>query len=245
MRAKTLLLAGLTCLAVGLHAGLRESVTGAVQPAQELLRRAAAEATPASLALMVLVLGLMPFTIVVPMTATSVLAGALLPAALAPGVIWAGMLLNTLISWSLARTVVGRRFEHWVEKRGGTLGTLPAAAKRSPFKWSFFARFIPAPFALAPMVLASAGVSLGQVLGATAAAMLPWSFIYAWAGRQGREGSLGSIGLAFLGIVAFSSLAVWAYKRYLVPAEAKDARNLRAAKPVPKRPPSRPRKAKA
>lgn len=245
MRRKTILVAALCLLAVGLHAGLRDSITEAVQPAQDLLRRAALEATPTSLALMVLVLGLMPFSIVVPMTATSVLAGALLPASLAPWIIWAGMLLNTLISWSVARTVVGRRIEHWVEGRGGALGKLPAAAKRSPFKWSFLARFIPAPFALAPMVLASAGVSLGRVLGATAVAMLPWSFVYAWAGRQGREGSLGSIGLAGLGVVAFSSLAVWAYKRFVVPAEAQDSRNLRSAKAVPVKKKPRARKSKA
>ena len=245
MRAKTLFVVALSLLAVGLHAGLRESITEAVQPAQELLKRAALEATPTSLALMVLVLGLMPFSIVVPMTATSVLAGALLPANLAPWIIWAGMLLNTVVSWSVARTVVGRRFEHWVEKRGGALGHLPAAAKRSPFKWSFLARFIPAPFALAPMVLASAGVSLGRVLAATALVMLPWSFVYAWAGRQGREGSLGSIGLAGLGVVAFTSIIVWAYKRFVIPAEAQDGRNPGPKKAVPVKKKPRARKTKA
>lgn len=230
MRHRRLTLFVAISLANGaLHAGLRESSVAVMQPAQELLQKAALDPTPGSLALMILVLGVLPFSMIVPMTAGSVLAGALLPARVAPFVILAGMLLNTVLAWSIARTVFGRRIEAWIERRGGALGHLRAAAKRSPFKWSFFSRFIPAPFSMAPMVLASAGVSLGQVVGATALVMTPWSFAYAWAGRESREGSLGSLALAGLGIVVISSLTLWAYRRFVVPAEAKDSRN-----PAPK-----------
>jgi hypothetical protein len=73
---------------------------------------------------------------------------------------------------------------------------------------------------------------------------LEGKFVYAWAGRQGREGSLGSIGLAGLGVVAFTSIIVWAYKRFVVPAEAQDGRNPRPKKAVPVKKP-RARKIKA
>lgn len=215
-------------------AGFKEQVAAWILPAQDLLRRAALDPTPGSLLLMVLILGVMPFSVVVPMTAGSVIAGALLPAAVAPPVIWGGMVLNTLLSWSFARTVFGRRLEAWIERRGGALGQLRLAAKRSPFKWAFFSRFIPAPFVAAPMVLASAGVSLGQVLLATGIVMLPWSFAYAWAGRESREGSLGSLALAGLGVAAITLLGTWIYRRYVAPAEAVDARNQAAQARVSK-----------
>jgi uncharacterized membrane protein YdjX (TVP38/TMEM64 family) len=226
LRKEFFVAAGLLALAASLPAaGLREQVAAWMQPVQDLLRKAALDPTPGSLLLMVLILGVMPFSVVVPMTAGSVIAGALLPARVAPPVILAGMLLNTLLSWSIARTVFGRRLEAWIEKRGGALGHLRLAAKRSPFKWAFFSRFIPAPFVAAPMVLASAGVSLGYVLLATAVVMTPWSFAYAWAGRESREGSLGSLALAGLAAAALALLGTWVYRRFVAPAEAVDFRN--------------------
>ena len=68
-------------------------------------------------------------------------------------------------------------------------------------------------------------VTLINVFWATAVVMTPWSFVYSWAGRESRQGSLGSLALAGLGIVAISALTLWAYKRYVVPAEAQDGRN--------------------
>ena len=236
MRLRRALFFILPCLAVSvaLHAGLSESAKAIMDPAQELLRNAAVDPTPGSLALMVLVLGLIPFSIIVPMTACSVFAGAILPGSLGPPVILGGMLLNTVISWTIARTVFGRRLEAWIEKRGGPLGQLRANAKKAPFKWSFFSRFIPSPFALAPMVLASAGVSLSRVFWATALVMTPWSFAYSWAGRESREGSLGSLAAAGLGVVAISALTVWAYRRFVQPAQAQAGRNSHPGKAVSK-----------
>lgn len=224
------LLLALSAWAAGLPAeGFKESMPAVLQPVQDLLQRAALDGSPGSLLLVVLILGVLPFSVVVPMTVGSLLAGFFLPPRIAPPIILAGMLLNTLLAWTIARTVFGRRLEAWIEKRGGALGNLRLAAQKAPFKWSLLSRFIPAPFVAAPMVLASAGVSLGQVLGATALVMTPWSFAYSWAGRAGREGSVKSMGLAALGLVAIILLSSWAYRRYVVPAEAKDAKS------VPKR----------
>lgn len=228
---------------------LYEMLVALVQPLQAMLVQAAQDPTPTKLLLVIGILAVIPFTMVVPMTAACLVAGALLPAHLAPWVIIAGLLLNTLISWSVARTVFGRRIERWIEKRGGALAVLRLHAKEGGFKWTVISRFIPAPFFGAPMVLASAGVPLRTVLAGTAVTMLPWSFVYAWAGRAGREGSLKSLGLAALVVLMILGVAVVLRRRFLtaqgakVPkAPPKKARNSHKPLPVFKKKP--PRKAK-
>ncbi len=205
----------LACAGVSARAdGLPERIAEVTQPLQGLMRKAASDPSPASVLPVVVALGLMPFLLVVPTTASCLLAGLILPWALAPWVILAGLLLNTVLSWSLARSVFGRRLEAWLERRGGTLGALRAHAKEGGVKWTFLARFVPAPFVGIPMVMASAGVPLRQVLLGTFGAMLPWSFLYAWMGKAGREGDLRSLGMAVTGIVLFSAFALWLRKRY-------------------------------
>jgi uncharacterized membrane protein YdjX (TVP38/TMEM64 family) len=212
------------------------------QPLQEMLRQAAMDPTPAKLVVVILILAIMPFSIVVPMTATCLLAGALLPAYLAPPVILAGLLLNTVMSWSLARTVFGRRVEAWIEARGGPLAAVRAHAKEGGFKWTLIGRCIPAPFIGPPMVLASAGVPLRQVLAGTAVAMTPWSFAYAWAGRESRQGSLKSVALGALLVVLLFTLLVRLRRRFLpeassvaaAPVAGNKARRARVSEAKPK-----------
>lgn len=229
-------------LAASLQAGsLAESAAAITAPLQDALKRAAADPSPGSIALMVLILAVSPFSLIIPMTASCVLAGALLSSTLGPLVILAGLLLNTILAWSLARTVFGRRLEHWIEARGGMLAQVRTHAREGGFKWTFICRFIPAPFIGTPMVMASAGVPLGPVLAGTALAMVPWSFAYAWAGRAGREGSLKSLGLAALLVLAITGLAFWIRHRYLKPAgpqkpvKAPAVRNSRRQGTVPKK----------
>jgi uncharacterized membrane protein YdjX (TVP38/TMEM64 family) len=227
MRLKVLLFAALCTLAPlgadlradsqdeGPAAALVQRVAEATGPIQDLMRSAARDPSPGSVLLVVLALGLMPFLFFLPTTGSCLLAGAILPAVLAPWVILAGLLLNTALAWSLARTVLGQRVEAWVERRGGRLALLRSRARQGGIKWAFLSRFIPAPFIGAPMVLAGVGVPLGQVVAGTAAAMLPWSFAYAWAGRAGREGDLRSLGLAVTAGVLLSAGAVWLRQRAL------------------------------
>jgi uncharacterized membrane protein YdjX (TVP38/TMEM64 family) len=190
------------------------------QPLQGMLQQAAQDPTPSKLVVVVVILAVMPFSIVVPMTATCLLAGALLPWYLAPPVILAGLLVNTVMSWSLARTVFGRRIEAWIEKRGGALAAVRIHAKEGGFKWTLISRCMPAPFIGPPMVLASAGVPLSQVLAGTAVAMTPWSIAYAWAGRAGAQGQLKSVGLAVLLVVLLFTLLVRLRKRFIPEASA-------------------------
>jgi uncharacterized membrane protein YdjX (TVP38/TMEM64 family) len=205
--------------------GIYQDLLAMTEPLQRMLQAAAQDPSPLRLLLVVLILALMPFSIVVPMTASCLLAGALLPAWLAPWVILTGLLLNTVLSWSLARSVVGSRVEAWIERRGGALATVRRHAREGGIKWTFMARFIPAPFISPPIVLASAGVPLGQVLSGTALAMLPWSFAYAWAGRAGRQGSLKSMALAATAFVFILAVAALLRRRVLGGVEAADQRN--------------------
>jgi uncharacterized membrane protein YdjX (TVP38/TMEM64 family) len=206
------------------------------QPLQEMLRQAAVDPTPSKLVVVVIILAVMPFSIVVPMSATCLLAGALLPGYLAPPVILCGLLLNTILAWSMARTVFGRRIEAWVEARGGALAAVRAHAKEGGIKWTIVGRCIPAPFVGPPMVLASAGVPLRQVLAGTAIAMTPWSFAYAWAGRAGAQGSLKSLALAVLLVVLLFTVLVRLRRRFLpesvaAPAKGNRPRRARVSKP--------------
>ncbi len=191
-----------------------ERLTALTLPLQDLMRQAASHPTPGSIFIIVVILAVMPFTLVVPMTAVCILAGGLLPRAMAPFVILAGLLLNTLLAWSLARTVVGRRLEVWIEGKGGFLSQVHKSAKQGGFKWAIISRHIPAPFIGAPMVLASAGVSLGTVLAGTAVAMTPWAVMYTWAGHAGREGDLKSLGLALTTFVLLVGLGLWMRHHY-------------------------------
>jgi uncharacterized membrane protein YdjX (TVP38/TMEM64 family) len=175
----------------------------------------AVEPDLAHLALAVLLMGALPLTMVFPMTAACLLVAAALPGPTAVLVLMTGVLVNTAFAWGLARSTFGKPLERWIQRRGGALAGMSTQARKNPLRWSILCRFVPSPYALAPMVLASSGVPLGVALLGTAITMLPWAFIYVWAVRAGREGSLGSLALAATGLTLVSAAGYWAKRRYL------------------------------
>jgi uncharacterized membrane protein YdjX (TVP38/TMEM64 family) len=167
-----------------------------MQALQGSLRAAEAEPSAASLALAFLFVALLPLAVVVPMTLICLAVAARLPPTEAAAVIMAGAGANTVIAWTLARTVFGSRIEVWLERRGGWLGAVRDGARRQPLKWAFLARYVPAPFIAAPMVLSSTGVGLGTTLLGGLLGMVPWTTIYVYAAHAGRQNSITGISRA-------------------------------------------------
>lgn len=167
----------------------------------------------ATLALAAALVGLLPLALVVPMTLVCLAVAHLLPPAEAAAAILGGVAINTCLSWGLARTVFGARVEAWLERRGGGFAALRAGARRSPLKWAFLGRYVPAPFALAPMVLASAGVGLGATLLGSLLGMLPWTLAYIHFAPAGGEASLARLGRGALGLLLAFALAAWLRRR--------------------------------
>jgi uncharacterized membrane protein YdjX (TVP38/TMEM64 family) len=168
---------------------------------QGLLAALAVEPSLANLGLAILLIGVLPLSVAVPMTAGCLAAAAALPGRLAVPVMLLGILLNTALAYGLARLLGAERLQGWLLRRGGALAFIAQASRRTPFRAAYLSRFVPAPFITAPMVAAAAGLPLRHMLLGTFLAMLPWSFGYVFVVRAGRQGSLGSIGLA-LGAVA-------------------------------------------
>lgn len=173
---------------------------------------------PATVAVAVALVALLGMTVVVPMSVVCLTTAYVLPNLLGVATIMAGLTLNTLLSWSLARTVFGARLEAWLEQRGGRLGAIRDGARSNGLKWSILSRFIPAPFIAAPMVLASSGVGLGTTLLGSFIGMVPWSFAYVWVARAGREGSLAGVGKAMGALALVYIASGWLRKRALAPA---------------------------
>jgi uncharacterized membrane protein YdjX (TVP38/TMEM64 family) len=192
------------------------SLAGLAGRFSAVLAQAALEPTPSRLALVVLLLGVLPFAFA-PMTLLTLGAAAAFRPAVAAPVIMGGLLLNTALAWLLARSVVGARLEAWLERRGGALGAIREGARRDGLKWAILCRYVPAPFVAQPMVLASTGVGLGTTVLGSFIGMLPWVGAYVWVAKAGRQGSLRSLGLAFLGLAAAFLLASWLRKRYATP----------------------------
>lgn len=179
-----------------------------------VLQAASLDPRPASLGLVVLLMGLLPFALA-PMTLLCLAAAAAFPPKVAAPVMMAGLLFNTVLAWGLARTVFGARLEAWLERRGGALAAVRRGARREGLKWAILSRYVPAPFFTQPMVLASTGVGLGTTLLGTAIGMAPWVGVYVWAVKAGRQGQLGHLGLAALGLVAIYALTTYLRRRYL------------------------------
>ncbi|HTB22379.1 MAG TPA: VTT domain-containing protein [bacterium] len=160
------------------------------QALRESLRAAQVEPGAAALGLSFALVALLPLAVVVPMTLVCLAVAARLPAAPAALVILAGAGTNTALAWILARTVFGARVEQWLQRRGGWLGAVREGALREPLKWSFLARYVPAPFVAAPMVLSAAGVGLGTTLWGSLLGMAPWTAVYVYAARAGTQDSV-------------------------------------------------------
>lgn len=178
-----------------------------------ILDAAALHPEPGALLGVALLMGLLPFALV-PMSVLSLLAAMAFPAPVAAPVIMAGLLLNTGISWGVARTVFGARLEAWLERRGGALAAIRRGARQNGLKWAILARYVPVPFVTQPMVLASTGVGLGTTLLGTFIGMSPWVGAYVWVARAGRQGSLRGLGFAGLGLVGAYALAAWLRWRF-------------------------------
>lgn len=196
---------------------------------QEILREAAKSPGPGSLALAALLVTLLPFTLVLPMSLVCLAVAASLPPVPAAAVILAGVSLNTALAWTLARTVFGERVERWLARKGGWLGAAAVEARQSPLKWTFVARYLPAPFVAAPMVLSTAGVGLGTTVLGSALGMLPWTVIYVLVARAGREDSLAGIGRAAAGLVLAYAAASLLTRRF---AKRKPLKPRAAGRPV-------------
>ena len=179
---------------------------------KSLLAAAAQDPSPASLALAVALVAVIPMSVVVPMTAACLAAAALLPTLPAFGVMLGGLLVNTALSYGLAKALGASRLGPWMEKRGGALGFLRSQASHSPFRAAFLSRFVPAPYILAPMVAAAAGLPLRHMLLGTLVAMTPWTLAYVLVARAGKQRSLGTAGLA-LGVLALAFILAAYFKK--------------------------------
>src|SRR5665213_3663408 len=166
------------------------------QTLQGMLRSAQTEATVGSVATAFAIVALLPMAGVVPMTLVCLAVAARLPPVPAFLVILSGAEANTLIAWVVARTVFGARVEDWLQRRGGWLGAVRDGAVREPLKWAFLARYMPAPFIAAPMVLSAAGVGLGTTLLGTLLRMTPWAAVYVYATHAGRQDSIAGFSRA-------------------------------------------------
>ena len=204
---------------------IRDWIAAGMQALQGILHTASVEPTSGSLALAVALVTVLPMAGFVPMTLVCLAVAAKLPAVPAVAVILTGVAANTTIAWVLARTVFGARIEDWLQRRGGWLGAVRAGAHAQPLKWAFLARYVPAPFIAAPMVLSSTGVGLGTTLMGSLIAMLPWTAVYVYVSRAGREDTLPGISRA-VGALALAYLLLMALR----------SRLLARAVPAPERP---------
>jgi len=200
-----------------------------MQALTQALNEASVRPDPGSLAVAVALVTLLPMAVVVPMSLVCLAVAAGLPPAPAAAVILAGVAANTSLAWILARTVVGERVEAMLKRRGGWLEQVRQGAVGAPLKWAFLARFAPAPFIAAPMVLSAAGVGLGTTLLGSLLGMAPWTAVYIYATRAGREDSLGGISRA-AGALVLSYVALFVLRRRLLgPAAVPAALRPRAA----------------
>ncbi|MGH7442753.1 MAG: VTT domain-containing protein, partial [bacterium] len=169
--------------------------------AQQTLKVAKGGPSSTSVLAAFAVVALLPLAWVVPMTLLCLVVAARLPPWPAVGVIMAGAAVNTAFAWGLARGAFGARVQNWLSARGGWLGAVAAGARREPLKWAFLARYVPAPFVAAPMVLSTAGVGLGTTLAGTLLGMAPWTAVYVYAAHAGRQDSVRGFGRAALALL--------------------------------------------
>jgi uncharacterized membrane protein YdjX (TVP38/TMEM64 family) len=192
---------------------------GWLKALQGILADAALAPTAASLALAVLAVSLLPLAVVLPMTLICLAVAASLPPFTAGAVVLGGVAVNTCIAWVLARSVFGARVEGWLERRGGWIAAVRQGALSQPLKWAILARYLPAPFIAAPMVLSSAGVGLGTTLLGSLLGMLPWTLVYVTVAHSGTEGSVAGIGRAAAALV-LGYLGLLFLRRRLAPRAA-------------------------
>lgn len=199
--------AGLAVYGVSAPGLIASSVAAWMHALHSSLANAAQEPSAGSLALAAALVTVLPLSAVVPMTLICLAVAAALPPLTAAAVILTGVAVNTVIAWSLARSVFGARIEGWLKRRGGWLAALREGARSQPLKWALLSRYLPAPFIAAPMVLSSTGVGLGTTLLGSLLGMLPWTLVYVYVVRAGREDSVTGIGRA-LGALALAYLAL-------------------------------------
>lgn len=216
MKPRRLFFAVLLSLPLLLPAGSSAWVARMRDSFSALLQAAALHPSFLNLTGVVAGMALLPFSLI-PMSVLCLLAAAAFPPALAWGVIMLGVSLNTALAWWLARTVAGARIERWLERRGGQLAQLRRSAREAGLKWAILCRYVPAPFIVQPMVLASAGTGLGTTVLGTAIGMLPWSLVYLWMARAGKEGSLQHLGLAGAVLALIYAIKLWLRLRVEAP----------------------------
>lgn len=192
------------------------SLTQALQGA---LRTAETAPTVSSVGLSVLLVSLLPLAAVVPMTLVCLAVAARLPPLPAACVILTGSAVNTILAWVLARTVFGARIEEWLQRRGGWLAEVREGALREPLKWAFLARYVPAPFIAAPMVLSSAGVGLGTTLLGSLLGMAPWTAVYVYAAHAGSQDSLAGFSRA-AAVLVLGYTALRLVRKRIVPPQS-------------------------
>ncbi len=145
---------------------------------------------------------LLPLSGVVPMTLLCLAVAARLPPLPAAAAILGGAAANTVLAWTAARSALGPKARAWLDRRGGWTAAVAQGARREPLKWAFLARYVPAPFVAAPVVLATAGVGLGTTLAGTLLGMAPWTAVYLYAAGAGREETAKGFGRAALALLA-------------------------------------------
>ncbi len=130
--------------------------------------------------------------LLIPATALSILAGVLF------GPLWGGVwgLLGAMVAacvWFWLGRVLGRDF---VERRArGKLEAIHAGIEREGWRFVVFLRFVPIlPFAAVNTVLGATAISFRVYVVTTLVVMIPWAFLFAYAGAAGRAAASGAEG---------------------------------------------------
>lgn len=171
--------------------------------------------------LLVALMALLPLSFVVPMSAVCLATGLLLPPAMAIPSILAGLASSTALAYLLARALGVAALGERLQGRLAALDLLRRGARSHGFKAMVLSRYLPLPFALAPVAAAAFGIGFWPVVLGTLLGMLPQTLIYVAVAQAGRAGDLKGLGLALGGLVvlvALTSLLRGRLKRPSTPA---------------------------
>jgi uncharacterized membrane protein YdjX (TVP38/TMEM64 family) len=184
----------------------------------QALDQAAQNAGPARAGLLFSLVALLPFALV-PITALLLAVATLLPSSQAFGVMVAGSLANTLLSYGLGRRYGLRLFKRLKPENHALFEALKIRCGQSGFKMALLSRCLPLPFAFAGLGAPVLGIPFGSMMAGSFVAMVPWAFFYAFFTESVRQGNLRYLGPA-VAILALIMVALLLARRSLAKSGA-------------------------